>query len=261
MIDWAPQPSTQQTPNTNAVRVTASSRDAFLTDIEKHFQNRDGFSVATLNLDHVVKLRTLPAFRDAYARHTHVTADGNPIVWLSRLSGARVELIPGSELIDPMCELAARNGVSVALLGSTEESLAAAAEALCRRYPTLRIVAQIAPPMGFETNGELADRYIDEISASGAGLCLLALGAPKQEAFAARAQETLPHVGFLSIGAGLDFISGQQKRAPKLVRTFAGEWLWRLVMNPRRLYKRYSSCIGILPGLVITALRVRARQS
>ena len=62
-----------------------------------------GFSVATLNLDHAVQLRRNPAFRSAYAAHSHVTADGNPVVWLSRLAGQReVSLVPGSELIAPL---------------------------------------------------------------------------------------------------------------------------------------------------------------
>lgn len=259
MIDWTYGPDTRQGGKETTIRVNAMARDAFLRTIETHFENRSGFSVATLNLDHVVKIRDLPAFRAAYARHTHVTADGNPIVWLSRLSGTPVELIPGSELIEPLCDLAARHGVSVALMGSTEASLAAAADALRRRVPDLHIVAQIAPPMGFDPEGETADSCIDRLATSGAGLCFLALGAPKQEIFAARAQDRLPHTGFLSIGAGLDFISGQQKRAPRLVRGFAGEWLWRLSTNPTRFYRRYAACIGILPRLLVTALRARAR--
>jgi len=87
----------------------------------------------------------------------------------------------------------------------------------------------------------------------------LALGAPKQERFAARAQQTLGAVGFLSIGAGLDFVSGAQRRAPAWVRAIAAEWLWRMLSNPRRLAARYGACLAALPGLTLHAIGARRR--
>lgn len=87
------------------------------------------------------------------------------------------------------------------------------------------------------------------------------MGAPKQERFAARAQKTLTETGFLSIGAGLDFISGAQVRAPKWVQAVAAEWLWRMLSNPRRLAARYAECILALPGLTVKALSARRRVS
>ena len=111
--------------------------------------------------------------------------------------------------------------------------------------------------MGFDPTGEEANACIEALNASGAGLCFLALGAPKQEIFAAHAQARLPHMGFMSIGAGLDFIAGRQRRAPKIVRRFAAEWLWRLSLDPGRLFKRYAACIAVLPGLCVTALQIR----
>lgn len=240
------------------VVVTVASRSCLLADLRQRFETCQGFSVATLNLDHVVKLGRDPLFRAAYARQTHVTADGNPIVWLSRLAGQRgVELIPGSELIAPVADLAAQTGVEVALFGSTKASLAQAAAALEARHPGLRVALELAPAMGFDPDGGAADDAIRTIGESGARLVFLALGAPKQERFAARAQEALPQAGFLSIGAGLDFISGNQKRAPRWVRAVAGEWLWRMLSNPRRLAARYGACILALPGLATRAFRTR----
>ena len=242
------------------ITITAPDRQALLEDLQARMASGHGFAVATLNLDHVVKLRRDAAFRAAYARHTHVTADGNPIVWFSRLAGQRdVGLIPGSELIEPVAARAARSGTPVALLGATEPALAAAAAALESRHPGLRVVLQLAPPMGFDPAGDTATRAIDAIRDSGAGLVLLALGAPKQERFAARALEALPNVGFLSIGAGLDFIAGTQRRAPAWVRAIAAEWLWRLLSTPRRLAARYGACLLLLPGLLGRALGARLR--
>lgn len=242
------------------VRVTVPDQAVLLADLETRFQAGEGFSVATLNLDHVVKLTRDAAFRGAYAAQTHVTADGNPIVWLSRLAGQDLSLVPGSELIDPLVAVAARNKVPVALFGATETTLQAAAEALKARHEGLEVVLCRAPAMGFDPEGSAAEDDIAAIRASGAGLCFLALGAPKQEVFAARAQAALPNVGFVSIGAGLDFIAGTQQRAPALVQALAAEWLWRLAGNPRRLAARYGACLLALPGLTMRALRAR-RQS
>ena len=239
------------------VVVNVTSRETLLTDLDARLAQGQGFSLATLNLDHVTKLRTLPDFREAYQRQTHVTADGNPIVWFSRLAGQTLSLLPGSELIEPVVELAARHGVPVAFFGATQPSLEAAAAELQRRHPGLQVATAIAPPMGFDPAGPEALGYINTLAASGAGLCLVALGAPKQEIFAAHASTHLPHMGFMSIGAGLDFISGTQVRAPRIVRRFAAEWVWRLASDPRRLARRYGACIAILPSLLHTAIRTR----
>ena len=241
-----------------AVTVNVTSRDALLDDLEARLRDGRGFAVATLNLDHVVKLRRDPAFGAAYLGHTHVTADGNPIIWLLRLAGRKVDLVTGSDLVDPAAALAARLGAPVAMLGSSQESLEAAKAELARRHDGFETVAAIAPPMGFDPEGPEADAALARIAASGARLCFLALGAPKQEIFAARARRLHPGLGFLSIGAGLDFVSGCQRRAPPVFRRLAAEWLWRLVRDPRRLAGRYAACAGSLPGLAVTALRTRA---
>jgi N-acetylglucosaminyldiphosphoundecaprenol N-acetyl-beta-D-mannosaminyltransferase len=233
---------------------------ALLADVEAHLRAGQGFAIATLNLDHVVKMRRDPAFLRAYRAHSHVVADGNPIVWLSHLAGRRdVALVPGSELIEPTAALAARLGTPLAFLGSTETVLRAAADRLEVDHPGLRVAACLAPPYGFDPEGEAADRMLDEVAASGARICLLALGAPKQEVLAARGIARHPQLGFLSIGAGLDFIAGHQVRAPVWVRKIAMEWLWRMLSNPRRLARRYLDCALVLPSLTGTALAVRRK--
>ncbi|SEW44392.1 polymer biosynthesis protein, WecB/TagA/CpsF family [Cognatiyoonia koreensis] len=239
------------------IKVTTSNQASLLADLVARFDAGVGFSVATLNLDHVVKLRRDAAFRQAYSQHTHVTADGNPIVWLSRLAGQDVSLIPGSELITPLAALAATHGVPVALYGSDECSLSQAAAALRQEHPTLEVAFCKSPDMGFDPDGPIATADMKDLNASGAGLCFIALGAPKQERLAARAQKLHPHIGFVSIGAGLNFISGSEKRAPRWVQAIAAEWLWRMMSNPERLAGRYAACILALPRLTVRAISAR----
>ncbi len=255
MINWSGHNAAA-----NKITINSPTQAGLLDDLRACAREGTGYSVATLNLDHVVKLRRDPQFQEAYQAHTHVTADGNPIVWLSRLAGKRVSLVTGSDLIAPILSLAEAEGVPVAFFGATQEALDAAAQAIHARHPDLEIVARVSPPMGFDPTGPEADAAIEQLSRSGARLVFLALGAPKQEIFAARAQTQLTQTGFLSIGAGLDFIAGRQKRAPAFVRRFAGEWIWRLVNNPRRLGARYGACLAILPKLFADALRARFTQ-
>ncbi len=239
------------------IAVNMPARSTLLNEIRKRLVNGAGFALATVNLDHLVKLKDDATFGEAYAAHDFVVADGNPVVWLSRLAGKPVDLVPGSDLVAPLASLAAETGAPIALFGSTQEALDQSAAALLAQTPGLNIVACIAPSGSFDPTGDEADEMIEKLEASGAKLTFIALGAPKQELFAARARERISYMGFASIGAGLDFLAGRQKRAPEWMQRIALEWLWRMASNPRRLAYRYAQCALILPQLAIRAISDR----
>ncbi len=241
----------------HTIRVNIPDTGELLTEVRRRMRNGEGYALATINLDHLVKLSRDPAFRQSYAAQDLVCADGNPIVWLSRVARRPVSLVPGSDVVLPLAALAERNAISVALMGSTDEALAQAAEAMKQAVPGLTIAARIAPPMGFDPQGDDAVVILDQLVKSGAGLVFIALGAPKQEAFAALGRKLAPRMGFASIGASLDFLAGRQTRAPHWVRAIAMEWAWRMMSNPRRLFKRYAECALILPGYALRACRQR----
>lgn len=237
--------------------VNVPDQNALFAAIRSRLASRQGFALATVNLDHLVKLRGSAPFREAYAAQDLIVADGNPIVWLSRLAGTPVALVPGSDMVVPLARLAAEEGVPVALLGATEPVLHKAADVLRTAVPEIGIAALLAPSQGFDPHGPEAGRMLEALAGSGAGLTLLALGAPRQEMFAARGRRDLPAMGFASIGAGLDFLAGSQKRAPRWVRRIAMEWLWRMLLQPRRLTGRYLRCGLVLSGLVLRVGRRR----
>lgn len=241
------------------IAVNIQSWAALEARVSERLAKRRGFALATINLDHLVKLRSSAAFRQAYAAQDMVCADGNPIVWMARLAGRPVALIPGSEAILPLARIAARQGIGVALFGSNDASLAGAKQYLEREVRDLTVVCCIAPPMGFDPTGPEAEALLKEVEASGASLCFVALGAPKQEQLAATGRRVTPQIGFASIGAGLDFFAGTQTRAPDWARRFALEWLWRALSSPRRLGPRYLKCIAILPGQMLRAALLRMR--
>ena len=217
----------------------------------------EGYALATLNLDHLVKLNVPGPFRDAYAMQDFVTADGNPIVWCAGLAGRSVGLLPGSDMILPLARIAAEMGVKLGLVGSTEDSLAGAARALKDVVPGLEVAACIAPPMGFDPDGAEAREILRDLHSAGVGLCFIALGAPKQERLAALGRQAVPQMGFASIGAGLDFLSGTQARAPRWVRRIAMEWAWRMLSDPARMIGRYTLSARILPGHLWRSFRMR----
>ncbi len=241
------------------ISLDTDSQTAVLDKVAMRFRKGDGFTLATINLDHLVKLTDSAAFRKAYARHDIIVADGRPIVTLSKMAGRAVDLMPGSDLILPLCWVAASENVSVALVGSTDRALADAATALKQDVPGLNISLCIAPSGAFDPDSDEAGAILNQLAQAGIGLCFLALGAPKQELFAQRGRGMAPHVGFVSIGAGLDFLGGHQRRAPKVMRRLGLEWLWRALSSPLRLGPRYVKCLLILPDQIVQALRLRGK--
>lgn len=240
------------------ITVNIPDREALLAAVRARLLAREGFALATINLDHLVKLSRSESFRAAYAAQDLVCADGNPIVWLSRLAKKPLTLVPGSDMVLPLAECVAECGRSLAMVGSSAEALEAAAQEMEAVVPGARVVLRHAPAMGFDPTGPEAQRVLAELAAQEVGLCFVALGAPKQEAFAALGRQMAPGVGFASIGAGLDFIAGTQTRAPEWVRSLAMEWAWRALSSPRRMVPRYLACAAILPGQVAQALRQRS---
>ena len=217
-------------------------------------------NVFTLNLDHVVKLRKDATFRAAYGRAGLITADGFPIALACSLRGKPVSRVTGSDLIAPICAEASRSGKSVYLFGSSLHVLVEASRLLQQRNPGLKIAGVLAPPRGFEPTSEEARRCVARIGNSGADLCFVALGAPKQEVFADYGKSVLPNVSFVCIGAGLDFIAGAQVRAPHWMQRWGLEWLWRAASDPQRLLYRYLLCLVALPGILARAALVPRRQ-
>lgn len=234
----------------DGITINVPSLPDAVSSIVSAAQSGDSFSVCTLNLDHIVKLEQRPEFRAAYRRARFVTADGFPIVVLGRLLGAPIKRTTGADLVEPVCQAAQKKGLSVFLLGSNEATLALTAKRLSEKYKGLEVAGYYAPGQNFDPHSKEADLAIDRIRSSGAKLCFVALGAPRQEVFAARCLDELKGTGMLCIGAALDFIAGSQMRAPSVTQKIGLEWAWRMIQDPRRLAPRYARCVAVVPRLV-----------
>jgi N-acetylglucosaminyldiphosphoundecaprenol N-acetyl-beta-D-mannosaminyltransferase len=240
--------------NVDGITINIPTMEQAVSSIVAAAQQRQTFSVCTLNLDHCVHLNARGDFRDAYRRARFVTADGFPIVVLGRLAKTAIQRTTGADMIEPICEEAGRKGLPVFFLGSSQATLAETARRLCKRYPGLKVAGSFSPGQGFDPYSAEADEAIERLRQSGAPLCFLALGSPKQEIFAARCLDRVPGVGLLCIGAAIDFVAGTQQRAPRLAQQMCVEWLWRMVRNPRRLAPRYARCMAVLPWLLANTI-------
>jgi len=166
-----------------------------------------------------------------------VTPDGMPLVWGLRLLGVPgASRVYGPDLTPLVCEEAARRGVPVGFYGGQDDVLDDLEVRLTQRYPGLRIAYRWSPPFRPLTAEEEA-KVTDDLVRSGARVLFVGLGTPKQERWMAD-HKGLPMV-MLGVGAAFDFLSGRKRQAPRALQGLGLEWLYRLVHEPRRLWRRY----------------------
>jgi len=234
--------------------INIATQSQAVSEIVEAASRGESFAAFTLNLDHLDKLKRDARFREAYAAARFITADGAPVAFLASLQGTRIERTTGADLVIPLTQAAAQQQLPIYLFGTQPEILNGAAKVLEERAgPGVLIVGRASPERGFDPEGAAAEAAIDDIVASGARLCLVALGAPKQELFAAKAVARGGRTGFVCIGAGLDFLVGAQVRAPVIMQKFGLEWFWRLASDPGRLAQRYARCAIVLAEIALLA--------
>lgn len=197
------------------------------------------YLVAAANT-HVITLTKLSAlFAQTLLKFDLVLPDGMPLVWyLNHFRKAGLsDRVYGPELM-LRCFAAARNGERHFLLGGTDEMREKMEKALIRRFPGLGLVGGYSPPFGSWDRSE-DDKICRVIEKSGARLVWLGLGCPKQEEFLARLKSHLAPAVYLAVGAAFPLISGTVRQAPSPLQKVGLEWAFRLLMEPRRLWKRY----------------------
>lgn len=167
-----------------------------------------------------------------------VTPDGVPLVWMLRgLGGAAQGRVYGPDLMLHICRLAARRKVQVGFVGGRPEVLERLVENLSARFPDLQVSFTYAPPFRPATEMETA-WLVETISASHTGILFVGLGCPKQERWMAALRGRINAV-MLGVGAAFDFHAGVVRQAPPLLQKLGLEWLFRLTVEPRRLWRRY----------------------
>jgi N-acetylglucosaminyldiphosphoundecaprenol N-acetyl-beta-D-mannosaminyltransferase len=209
-------------------------------------RSRERCWVVTVNVNLLCLAERDPSFRAVVGRAEVRTADGMPIVWMSRLRGRPLAArVTGADLIVPLAARAAREGWRLFLCGAAPGVADRAAEELRRRAPGVDIVGTASP--SFADAAELTDpdanaSLLAAIRAVAPDVLLVAFGAPKQERWIEhhRARGALEVPVAIGVGGSFDFLVGQQSRAPAWMRGSGLEWIHRAVTQPGRLGPRYA---------------------
>lgn len=221
--------------------------------------------VVTPNTDIMRTISRRPEIRDLVSRASVVTADGMPLVWASRLQGSPLpERVTGASLLPGLAAAAARHGLSVYLLGGAEGVAPAAAEALRRRHPSLRVVGAWSPPYGLQSTPEGMGEVARRVSEAAPDLVFAGFGFPAQEQVIAAVRPRLPDTWFVGCGIALAYVGGVRPRAPEWMQGHGLEWVHRLLTEPRRLARRYlindlPFALRLLAGASWQRLMTRAR--
>ena len=204
--------------------------------IEKNIEKLRGKYICVGNVHTTVMAHDDAHYHTVQSEAAFVLPDGKPLSVYSRKHGfADAERVTGPDL---MLELFKRdNGLRHYFYGSTEETLAMLREKLMEQYPKLDIAGMVSPPFHELSEAEDAEE-IRKINESGADIIWVGLGAPKQENWMYEHKDKVQGV-MIGVGAGFDYHAGNIKRAPKWMQKFSLEWLYRLMQDPKRLFKRY----------------------
>lgn len=198
--------------------------------------------VITPNVDHLVKLQKDKEFYEVYKKAEWVICDSKILYMLSKLlKNPLPEAIPGSSFFTAFYEYHQNDpNCKIFLLGAAEGIAIKAMERINQKVGRNIVVGAHSPSYGFEKKPEECEKLVHIINESGANVLLVGVGAPKQEKWIMKYRNKMTNVDvFMALGATIDFEAGTLKRAPILWQKCGMEWLYRVMKEPKRLFKRY----------------------
>ncbi len=216
--------------------------------------------VVTANVDFLVQASRDVELRRILLEADLVLCDGTPLVWASRCLGNRLPgRAAGADIVPRLIAAAAANGRRVFFLGAAPGVAAAAAARLRSQYPALQVAGHYAPPFAglLEMDHE---EIVRRVRAARPDVLLVSFGCPKQEKWIAMHHRGLGVPVVIGVGATIDFLAGRVRRAPVWMRQSGTEWIFRLLQEPRRLFRRYADdLLRFLPALAKQAWRLHRR--
>lgn len=213
--------------------------EAALRTIEGWIERRDPHYVTITGVHGVMESQRDEELRRIHNRAGLVTPDGMPLVWVSRLTGHReVRRVYGPHLMLSLCERSLDKGYRHYLYGGAEGVPERLTERLGERFPGLRIVGSFSPPFRLMSPEEDAE-VVQRINAARPDIVWVGLSTPKQERWMAAHLGRLEAPVMVGVGAAFDFHAGLKRQAPGWVQQSGLEWMFRLLTEPRRLWKRY----------------------
>ncbi len=214
-----------------------------VTKVTAHARNRPGWTlgVMSVNLDHMHQLRTGSlTLGDCPGVSWLNLIDGMPVVFRARaLTRQPVTRVAGADLIFPLLDAAADQGLRFGVLGGSAEVQQVLRDVLSDRWPTLPVAGMWAPDRA-ELSNEATSRLLDEtIRRAEVDVLMVCLGKPRQEYWIQGHGQSADVPVALAFGGTVDLLAGRIRRAPRIVSNTGFEWLWRLTREPKRLAARY----------------------
>lgn len=196
--------------------------------------------VVTPNAQHILTLQKDADFQEIYRQAFLTVPDGVPLLWAAKFLQTPLKgRVNGTDLFEKVCEGAASKGLKIFLLGGRPGAVEQAAEVLQGRYLGLKIVGMYCPPYGFESQPEELEIINSHIRDASPDILFVGLGAPKQEKWIYANYQQLKVPISLGIGVSFELVAGMVKRAPIWMQNSGLEWLFRFMVEPKRLWQRY----------------------
>ena len=227
--------------NILGIGINAVDYEAAVEKIIGAAREKRPFAVSALAVHGVMTGATDRAHRYRLNKLDLVVPDGQPVRWaLNYLYKTELaDRVYGPTLTLKVCERAAAEGLSIYLYGSQSEVLEKFSRNLCRKFPKLKIAG--GQPSKFrQITEEEQIELAETIKRSGASIVLVGLGCPRQEIFAFENRNLIP-MPLMAVGAAFDFHAGTLPQAPDFLQKRGLEWFYRLVQEPKRLWKRYAT--------------------
>ncbi len=188
-----------------------------------------------VNVAKLVNMRSDPQLKDSVHSCDIINIDGMGVVLGARFLGHKVpERVAGVDLFHELLKMSEENQLSVFLLGATDEVVSKATDNVLTLYPRLKVAGY---HHGYFWDNEEA--LVEKVRASGAQLLFVAITSPKKENFINRWRDQLGVNFVMGVGGTFDVVAGKVKRAPKWMQKYGLEWLYRVIQEPRRMWKRY----------------------
>lgn len=208
--------------------------------IENMIASEQKSYVVAINVDVVMKIEKDAYLKEIVDNADMVLVDGKPLIWISKWHGRPLkDKISGSDLVPQMCDVAAKKGHTLFIIGGKDGIAEQAKEQLEKKYSGIKIVGTYAPPFGFENDKNELDKINTKITEAHPDILIVCFGCPKQEKWIYENIKKYDAKVSICAGATVDFLAGNVKRAPEWMSNHGLEWFYRFLQEPKRMFKRY----------------------
>ncbi|MBN1265954.1 MAG: WecB/TagA/CpsF family glycosyltransferase [Anaerolineales bacterium] len=221
------------------VRICATNLEAACDQIEEWIDLHESNYVCACAAHSIMECVQNPALYTLYNNNGMTVPDGMSVAWLLKLKGFwRAGRVAGTELMESVLARSLQRGWKHYFYGGSPEGITALKQQVENRFPGIQIVGTCSPPyrdLSYEEDEDVVAR----INSSSADIVWVAIGSPRQEQWMGTHAARLTVPVQVGVGAAFDFLSGQKLRAPRWMQKIGLEWLFRLLVEPGRLWPRY----------------------